>query len=163
MIGRRSTLLLAAAGIALLGTGQANATRLFKGVAVITARTATNPACVAEYDIGQSIVVEYLARVGAENVPERFQAIGPNGSLLLISNDATPSLRGAGTASLSGNAYTNLIPPTTVSTSLTATPAAIAANTNAVTITTATVQNLGIPACTVTIRAALTYFPPGGV
>lgn len=157
-VGRLSVLATLALATALGSAGQAQAGKLFKGVAVITARTATAP-CVAEYDISESFIVEYLANVGAEAATERLAVISTNGALLLSNADATPTLRGAGRASVSGNVYAQPVTIPSITTNFTISP--VVAATTSVTLT-GVANNLGIPGCNVTIRAALTLLPPGG-
>lgn len=157
-IGRTSVLASIALATAIGAAGQAHAGKLFKGIAVITARTATGP-CVAEYDVSESFIVEYKANVGAETAPERLAIISSNGALLMTNNDATPTLRGAGTVSVSGNAFAQPVTIPSITTNFVI--SAVAAATTSVTMT-GTANNLGIPGCSVTIRAALTYLPPGG-
>jgi len=149
-------LIFTLAGLAIFSS-EAGATKLFKGIAVITARSNT-PACVQEYDIFESYVTEYRANVGSETTPERLVAVD-NGALMLTSNDATPTLRGAGTASISGNAYAQPISFPSVNVNLTISP--VTATTTSVTIA-GTVNDLGIAGCNVTFRASLTLLPPGG-
>jgi hypothetical protein len=146
------------AGVVSSVGSEASATMLFKGIAVITART-NIASCVQENDALVSFLVEYRANVAPEASPERLSAIGPNGALLLTNNDATPTLRGAGTASISGNAYAVPIVIASVPTNLTIT--AVTSATTAITIA-GTVNNLGIPGCNVSFRGALTLLPPGG-
>lgn len=76
-----------------------------------------------------------------------------------MGNYATPTLRGAGQVSITGNVFAQpvSIPVTTVA--FTITPVAPA--TLNVTLT-GVVNNIGIPGCSVTMRAALTHLPPGG-
>lgn len=157
-IGRIPVLASLALATALASAGHAQAGKVFKGVAVITARTATGP-CAAEYDVSESFIVEYLANVGAEAGTERLAVISTNGALLLSNNDATPTLRGAGTVSVSGNAYAQPVVIPSITTNFTISP--VVAATTSVTLT-GTANNLGIPGCTVTIRGALTWLPPGG-
>ena len=153
------TALAAMAFVTVLGAaGQANAGKLFKGVAVITARTAT-PACALEYDISESFIVEYLANVGAEAGTERLAVISTNGSLLLTNADATPTLRGAGKVSVSGNVYAQPVTIPSINTSFAI--SAVVAATTSVTLA-GTASNLGIPGCNVTIRGSLTLLPAGG-
>lgn len=156
--GRTSLLASIVVAAAIGAAGQAHAGKLFKGIAVITARTSTGP-CVAEYDVSESFIVEYKANVGAETAAERLAIIGPNGALLLTNNDGTPTLRGAGTVSVSGDAYAQPVTIPSITTNFVI--SAVAAATTSV-IMTGTANNLGIPGCNVTIRAALTYLPPGG-
>ncbi|MFH1795513.1 MAG: hypothetical protein ABIK36_04415 [Pseudomonadota bacterium] len=143
---------------AIVTVGEAHAAKIFKGVAVITART-NIPACVAEYDVGESFVVEYKGNVGAETTPERFSIIGPNGSLLLTNNDATPTLRGAGKASVSGNILAEPVTIASINTQFSI--SAVSSATLFVTMT-GTAYHLAVPNCHVSIRAALTYLPPNG-
>lgn len=156
--GRGSILASIVLATAVGGVGQAYAGKVFKGVAVITARSATGP-CVAEYDISESFIVEYLANVGAEAGTERLALISTNGSLLLSNSDATPTLRGAGTASVSGNVFAQPVSIPSITTNFTISP--VVAATTSVTLS-GTANNLGIPGCNVTIRAALTWLPAGG-
>ena len=69
------------------------------------------------------------------------------------------TLRGAGTVSVSGNAFAQPVTIPSITTNFVI--SAVAAATTTVTMT-GTANNLGIPGCSVTIRAALTYLPPGG-
>lgn len=155
---RKSVLASMVFATALGVAGQAHATRIFKGVAVITARTNT-PACVLQYDVSQSFTILYDANLGAETRPERISLVGPHGSILLTSSDATMTLRGAGRVSITGNYVTAPInvPSTTVNLQI----SAITLATAIVTIG-GTATNAGIPGCSITIRAALTYLPPAG-
>ncbi len=157
-IGRGSVLATIALATALGGVGQAHAGKVFKGVAVVTARTATAP-CVAEYDVSESFIVEFLANVGTEAGTERLALISTNGSLLLSNNDATPTLRGVGSASVSGNVFAQPVTIPSIATNFTITP--VVAATTSITLS-GTASNLGIPGCNVTIRAALTWLPAGG-
>lgn len=157
-IARKSALASMVMAAALGTAGEAYAAKLFKGIAVITARSNT-PACVAEYDISESFVVEYLANLPGETTPERLSIMSTNGSLLLTNTDANPSLRGAGTVSVSGNIFARpvTIPSITTNYSITA----VAASTLTVNLT-GVANNLGFPGCSVTVRGALTLLPPGG-
>jgi hypothetical protein len=137
--------------------GQAHAVRLFKGVAIITARTNT-PACVLQYDVLESFVVIYDANLGAEPTPERFSIMSNNGSLLLTSTDATKTLRGGGTISIAGNILAR--PVAVPTTNAVFGISAVVQNTSTVTMS-ATIHNAGLPGCSVTIRGALTLMPPG--
>ena len=138
----------------------ASATVLFKGIAVITART-NNAACVQEYDIGESFIAEYRANIGAESGAESAMAVGPNGALLITSSDGDPSLRGSGTANVRGPAYASFVSFTNVASNIAITPASINNTTLNVTMS-GTVNNLGLAACNVTFRASLTKMLPGG-
>jgi len=138
--------------------GQAHAVRLFKGVAVITARSNT-PACVLQYDISESFVILYDANLGAEPYPERLSIVSSNGSLLLTSTDATKTLRGGGTVSIVGNI---LAKPIAVPTTNAVFGISAVAQTTSVVTMSGTVHNAGIPGCSVTMRGALTLLPPGG-
>lgn len=155
---RKAVLASAVLATALGVAGQAHATRIFKGVAVITARTNT-PACVLQYDVSQSFTILYDANLGTEPRPERISIVGPHGSLLLTSSDATMTLRGPGRVSITGN-YVTLpinVPSTTVNLAI----SAVSQATSVVTIS-GTANNAGVPGCSVTLRAALTYLPPAG-
>ncbi|SMH37721.1 hypothetical protein [Mesorhizobium australicum] len=157
-IGRKSLLASVVLATALTGAGEAYAAKLFKGIVVITARTNTG-LCMAEYDISESFVVEYLANVGAETTPERLSIMSTNGSLLLSNADATPTLRGAGRVSVAGNIFARPVAIPSINTQFSI--SAVVANTVTVTMS-GTANSLGIPGCNVTIRGALTYLPPGG-
>lgn len=143
---------------AIGAAGEASAARLFKGVAVVLERTNT-AACAAEYDISESFIVEYLANTGAETTPERLSIVGANGSLLLTNADSTPKLNGAGSVSITGNILAKPVSIPSVTTHFTV--SGIVA-TSLVATMSAVVMQLGIPGCSVKIRAALTYLPPGG-
>jgi hypothetical protein len=155
---RKSILASMVFATALGVAGQAHATRIFKGVAVITARTNT-PACVLQYDVSESFTILYDANLGTEPRPERISIVGPHGSILITSSDATMTLRGAGQVNISGNYVTApvSVPSTTVNLAI----SAVTQATSVVTIS-GTANNAGVPGCTVTIRAALTYLPPAG-
>jgi hypothetical protein len=154
------SVLVAAATLVSSGYEAHAAKALFKGVAVITARTAIT-ACTREYSIGESFVVLYRANVGAEATPETAMALGSTGGLLLTSDDATPKLTGAGTVRIDGAAYGVPFSTTHAPATLQTTPAAVLASTQFVTMT-GTVNNLGIVGCHVTFRAGLALLPPGG-
>lgn len=155
---RKSILASIAFATALGVAGQAHAVRLFKGVAVITARSNT-PACVLQYDVSQSFVVIYDANLGTEPFPERFAIMSNNGSLLLTSTDATRTLRGEGTVSIAGHVLAKpvQVPTTNAIFGI----SAVTQTTSTVTMS-ATIHNAGLPGCSVTIRGALTFIPPGG-
>lgn len=155
---RKSILASIVFATALGVAGQAHAVRLFKGVAVITARSNT-PACVLQYDVSESFVIIYDANLGAEPYPERFSVMSNNGSLLLTSTDSTKTLRGGGTISIVGNVLARpvVVPTTNAVFGI----SAVTQTTSTVTMS-ATVHNAGIPGCSVTIRGALTLLPPGG-
>lgn len=153
---------LATGLVALLGIGSAaDAAVLFKGIAVVTARTASSAACVAEFDIGESFVVEYRANIGTESAPENAMAIGPNGAILITSSDANPSLRGAGQVLVRGVAYAQFVQIPNANSNLAIVPATITSTTLNITVN-ATVANLGIPGCTVSFRSSMTKMLPGG-
>jgi hypothetical protein len=149
------------AGFCLGGlVSQAAATVLFKGIAVITART-NNAACVLEYDIGETFIAEYRANLASDTGPERAMAVGPNGALLMSSTDANRSLRGAGTVNITGAAYAAPVSFANQASNFTISPTTITSTTISVTMS-GTVANLGIPSCTVTFRASLTKMLPNG-
>jgi hypothetical protein len=155
---RKSVLASIVFATALGVAGHANAAKLFKGIAVITGRSDT-PECVLEFDIHESFVVEYVANLAGESTPERLSIIGSNGALLLTNADATPTLRGAGRVSISGNIFaTPVVVPTTISSF--SIPAVV--NTTVYLNLTGTAHNVAFPGCSVTFRAALTALPPGG-
>lgn len=156
--GRKSVIVSIVLATAIGSASQAYAARLFKGIAVITARTNIAP-CVAEFDVAESFIIEYRANTGAETTPERISIMSTNGSLLLTSIDGTPSLRGAGQVSITGNVLTQ--PINIPATSAAFTISAVAATSLYVTMT-GVANNVGIPGCTVNMRAALTWLPPGG-
>lgn len=157
-IGRNAVIASLALTAAFGAVAEANAKMLFKGIAVITARSAT-PACALEYDISESFVVEYMGNVGAETGPEKLSFMSTNGALMLTSNDGTPTLRGAGQSAVTGHAYTQTVYILKVNTNFNI--SAVGASTQFVTMT-GSAANFGIPGCTISIRAALTLLPPGG-
>jgi hypothetical protein len=157
-LGRKLALSSVVFATALGAVGQAHATRIFKGTAVITSRTNT-PACILQYDVSESFTILYDANLGAEPRPERIAIVGPHGSILLTSADATMTIRGPGRVAITGNYVTApiSIPSTTVNLAI----SAVTQTTSVVTIS-GTATNAGIPGCTITIRAALVYLPPAG-
>jgi len=157
-LGRSFALASIALVTALGAAGQAHATRLFKGVAVVTARSST-PACTSQYDVSESFTILYDANLGAEPRPERIALVGANGSILITSTDATMTLRGGGRVSIAGNVLT--VPVSVPSTTVNLAISAVVQNTSTVTIA-GTANNVGSPGCNVTVRAALTLLPPGG-
>lgn len=156
--GRKIALASIALVTALGATGQAHATRLFKGVVVVTARTNT-PACALQYDVSQSFVALYDANIGPETRPERLSIVTNNGSLLLTNADATPTLRDAGRVVITGNFLTI---PINVTNSMTNFAISAVTSTTTVVSIQGAISNAGLPGCSVSIRGALTFLPPGG-
>lgn len=155
---RKSILASIVFATALGVAGQAHAVRLFKGVAVITARSNT-PACVLQYDVSDSFVIIYDANLGAEPFPERLSIMSDNGSLLLTSTDATKTLRGGGTISIAGNVMARPVVVPTTNAVFGFSP--VVQTTQVVTMS-GTIHNAGLPGCSVTLRGALTQLPLSG-
>ena len=145
---------LAIAGLlAGLDAAAAEAATLWRGIAVITARTQT-AACIAEYDVGESNIVEYRPNLGA-SVSETLMAMGEHGAFLISSlgTDADKTLRNGG-VSIAGAAYAEGFQTVVASQPLTIAPASITAATVVISIS-GTLKNLGITGCNVTFKASL--------
>ena len=144
---------LIAAGLLASMNAAAEASTLWRGIAVVTARTAT-AACIAEYDVGESFIVEYRPNLGA-NVSETLVAMGEHGAFLIssLNTDADKTLRSGG-VSIAGAAYAVGYQAVVPSQSLAIAPASITAATPTISIS-GTVKNLGITGCNVTARASL--------
>jgi hypothetical protein len=155
---RKFALASIALATVLGAAGHAQATRLFKGVIVVTARTDT-VACRLQYDVSQSFVAIYDANIGTEARPERLAVVTNNGSLLLTNSDTTPTLRGTGRVLITGN-YLTL--PINITNSMTNFAISAVTPTTTVVSIQGAVSNAGIPGCSVSIRGALTFLPPGG-
>lgn len=155
---RKFALAFMALATVLGAAGQAHSAKLFKGIAVIAARSNT-PACALEFDVYESFIVEYVANLGGETTPERLSIVSTNGSLLLTNADTTPTLRGGGRVSISGNVFATPVSVPTTTSSFTI--SAVAPTTLFVNMT-GTAHNVAFPGCSVTFRAAFTALPPGG-
>ncbi|MCB1378198.1 MAG: hypothetical protein KDK89_07520 [Alphaproteobacteria bacterium] len=150
---RTTSILTAATVVICAGAGMAQAASLWRGVAVVTNRTATS-ACMAEYDIGESYIVEYRPNLGS-SVSETMVVLGEHGAYLISSlpADADKTLRSGG-VSISGAAYARAFQTNVASQPLNITPATITSSTINIGIG-GTLKNAGIAGCNVTFKASL--------
>jgi hypothetical protein len=149
----RAMTLLAAVMIGPVGLAEAaDAATLWRGVTVITNRTATAE-CMANYSIGESFDILYRPNLGAA-VPETLQVLGRDGSFLVTSTDIadltlrTGSMNVTGAVLAKGFSFNNVTNPVTI------TPAAITPATLGITMV-GMLRNAGIAGCNVSFRASL--------
>jgi hypothetical protein len=141
-------------GLVLAPASAEAANTLWKGIAVITSRTASVPACVAEYDVGDDAVIWYRPNLGAA-VDENILGIRKNGAFVVssLSSDADKTLRTGGVSIIGAN-YATPFEVTTASQPISITPNPVTGTTVTITMS-GTMKNFAIAGCNVGFRATL--------
>jgi hypothetical protein len=146
-------LLPAAALLAVLaGSEAASAATLWRGVVVVTSRTATT-LCMNEYDVGETFEILYRPNLGAA-FDETIEVMGPNGAMLVTSTDPTDRTLRTGSVSIIGAAYAIGYSFANASNPINMSPASITASTVTIGMN-GTLKNAGLPGCNVGFKASL--------